>query len=89
MTRAKSLKASGQGKKAIADARRAVQIATAVADPALLLLALDVLIDLDGTEQLAAQAGSTIDLIRGCLADDSMRALFDASEVVQRIGKRG
>jgi tetratricopeptide (TPR) repeat protein len=88
ITKAKSLKASGQTKKAIADARRAVQIATAVADPALLLLALDVLIDLDGTDELAAQAGSTIDLIRGCLADDSMRAHFDASEVVQRIGKR-
>jgi hypothetical protein len=89
MTRARSRKASGQTKKAIADARHAVHIATAIADPALLLLALDVLIELDGTDELAAQASSTIDRIRGCLADDSMRAHFDASEVVQRVSKLG
>ncbi len=88
MTRARSLHARGQTRSAIADARRAVQIADAIADPALLLLTLDALIDLDGSDELAAQARTTIDRIRQSLPDDSLRALFDASEVVQRVGGR-
>jgi DNA-binding winged helix-turn-helix (wHTH) protein/tetratricopeptide (TPR) repeat protein len=89
MTRARSLHARGETRSAIADARRALQIAEAIADPALLLLTLDVLIDLDGSDELAAQAGATIDRIRRFLPDDSMRAVFDASEVVQRVGRPG
>jgi DNA-binding winged helix-turn-helix (wHTH) protein/tetratricopeptide (TPR) repeat protein len=87
MTRARGLHAGGDTRHAIADAQRAVQIATAIADPALLLLTLDVLIDLDGSDELAAQAHDTTDRIRRCLPDDSMRAHFDASEVVQRVGR--
>jgi hypothetical protein len=88
MTRARSLHARGQTRSAIEDARRALQIATAIADPALLLLALDVMIELDGTDELAAQARVTADRIRDRLPDDSMRAHFDASDVVQRIANR-
>jgi tetratricopeptide (TPR) repeat protein len=89
MTRARGLHAKGQTRSAIAAARRARQIAETIADPALLLLTLDALIDLDGSDELAAQAGATIDRIRRFLPDDSMRAHFDASEVVQRVGRPG
>jgi hypothetical protein len=46
------------------------------------------MIELDGTDELAAQARATADRIREHLPDDSMRAHFDAAEVVQRIGNR-
>jgi hypothetical protein len=63
-------------------------VITAIADPAPLLLTLDALIDLDDSDELTAQAHATVDRIRRCLPDDSMRAHFDASEVVQRVGSR-
>ena len=45
VTRARGLHAAGRTHAAIADARQAVETANAIADPALLLMALDALLD--------------------------------------------
>lgn len=85
MTRAQGLQAAGQTRQAIVDARAAVEIAGAMDDPALLLLTLDTLLALDGTDELLARAQQVRDRIDDALPDDSMRAHFGASEVVQRL----
>jgi hypothetical protein len=62
-----------------------VTVANRTADPALLLVALDALLGLDGTDELASQARAAIERIHGALSDDAMRRCFTESEVVRRI----
>ena len=88
VTRARSLHAAGRTHAAIADARQAVQTASAIADPALLLMALDALIELDGSDGLQAQARAVSDRVEQALPDDLMRAQFRASEIVRRVRGR-
>ena len=84
-TRAMSLHAAGRTRDAISDAHSAREIAASIADPALELLTLDTMLQLDGTDELSARARALGDQICDALPDDSMRATFRASEVVRRI----
>ena len=88
MTRARSLHAAKRTQAAIADARHAVEIATAIADPSVQLLALDTLLELDGTDELTLQTCAVIERIERSLPDDALRAVFRESEVVQRVHGR-
>ena len=54
-------------------------------DPAVLLLALDALIELDGTDELASRARAVTDRIYDGLPNEVMRRCFTESEVVRRI----
>jgi len=85
ITRARGLHALARTRDAIADATSAVSIADRTGDPALLLLALDALIGLDGTDELATQARAVTDRIDEGLPDEIMRRCFIESEVVRRI----
>jgi tetratricopeptide (TPR) repeat protein len=85
ITRARGLHALARTRDAIADAKTAVSVADRTGDPALLLLALDALIGLDGTDELANRARAVTDRIYDSLPDEVMRRCFTKSEVVQRI----
>ena len=85
VTRAHALHGLGKTRDAIADARQAVVVARGTADPALLLLALDALLALDGNDEMAAEARVLTDRILSALPDETMRRRFTESEVVQRI----
>jgi hypothetical protein len=85
ITRAHSLRALARTRDAIADAKTAVRVADRTGDPALLLLALDALIGLDGTDELATRAGAVTDCIYECLPNEGMRRCFSESEVMRRI----
>jgi tetratricopeptide (TPR) repeat protein len=85
ITRARGLHALARTRDAIADARTAVSVADTMGDPALLLLALDALIGLDGTDGLATRARAVIDSIDDALPDEVMRRCFTESEVVRRV----
>src|SRR5207253_9817261 len=85
MTRARALHALARTRDAIVDARIAMNVAARIDDPALLLLALDALIALDGRGELAARARAVADRIDEGLPDELMRRCFTESEIVQRI----
>jgi hypothetical protein len=85
ITRARGLDALARTHDAIADAKTAVSVADSMGDPALVLLALDALIGLDGTDELATRAHAVIGGIHGALPDEAMRRCFTESEVVRRI----
>jgi DNA-binding winged helix-turn-helix (wHTH) protein/tetratricopeptide (TPR) repeat protein len=86
ITRAHGMQALARSAAAIADARCAVGVARMTGDPALLLFTLDALLALDGTDELAAQAGALSQRIADALPDDMMRRCFTESEIVRRIG---
>jgi hypothetical protein len=45
------------------------------------------LLDLEGSDQLAAEARALRDRIRGALPGDAVKRRFDNSEIVQRVGR--
>jgi hypothetical protein len=85
ITRARGQHALARTRDAIADAKTAVRVADGTGDPALLLLALDALIGLDGTDELATRARAVTDCIYDSLPDEVMRRCFTESEVMRRI----
>ena len=85
VTRAHALHGLGQTHDAIVDVGVAVQLGRRTADPALLLVAIEALLALDGTDALAAEAHAIKRQIGEALPDDTMRRRFSESEVVQRI----
>ncbi len=85
MTRARALQRLGRTRDAIADADNSVTVARSTGDPALLLHALDVLIELDGTDERAAEARVLHRRIHDALPDDPTRRRYSASELVRRI----
>ncbi len=85
ITRASGLHTLARTRDAIANAKNAVSVADRTGDPALLLLALDALIGLDGTDELATRARAVTDRIYDSLPDEVMRRCFTESEVVRRI----
>lgn len=85
ITRARGLHALARTRDAIADAKTAVSVADRTGDPALLLLALDALIGLDGTDELATRARALTDCIHDGLPNEAMRRCFAESEVMRRI----
>jgi DNA-binding winged helix-turn-helix (wHTH) protein/tetratricopeptide (TPR) repeat protein len=85
ITRSRGLHRRARTPDAIADAKAAVTIVDHVADPALCLIALDALIEIDGSDDLLHQARTAIDRIHGSLPDEAMRRSFIDSEVVGRL----
>jgi tetratricopeptide (TPR) repeat protein len=88
ITRARSLHALARTGDAIADAKAAVCVADRTGDPAIRLLALDALIGLDGTDELATRARALSDCISDGLPNEGMRRCFTESEVMRRIRAR-
>jgi len=85
IARAHALHGVGRTHDAVADARDAVSVARGTADPALLLLALDALLELDGDDASSAEARALDAQISFALPDQTMRQRFSQSEVVQRV----
>jgi hypothetical protein len=85
ITRARGLHALARTRDGIADAKTAVSVADRTGDPALLLLALDALIGLDGSDELATRARAVTDCIYEGTPNEVMRRCFTESEVVRRI----
>lgn len=81
LTRATARKAIGDVPQAISDATRSVEIARTLGDPAVLLKALKVLIDLDGSDALAGEARGCAQRILSHLDDGQLRERFLASEL--------
>jgi hypothetical protein len=88
ITRARGLHALARTREAIVDATTAVTVTDRTGDPALLLLALDTQIGLDGTDELVGRARAVTDRIYDALPDEVMRRCFTESEVVRRIRGR-
>ena len=84
-TRARALHSLGQTRDAIADARQAVVVARGTHDPALLLLALDGFLVIDGDDESAAEALELDRRISTALPNEAIRQRFAESEVVQRV----
>ena len=87
MTRAQARKAIDEVPEAVADAARAVALARTLGDPAVLLKALKVQIDLDGSDALVSEARGCSDRILAHLEDGRMRDQFLASELSMAAGK--
>jgi DNA-binding winged helix-turn-helix (wHTH) protein/tetratricopeptide (TPR) repeat protein len=85
IARARGLHALGRTRDAIADAGIAVRVADKTADPAMQLVALDALLSLNGTDDMATRARAIANGIDAALPDEAMRRCFGESEVVQRI----
>jgi tetratricopeptide (TPR) repeat protein len=62
--------------QAVDDARGAVRVARRLADPAVLLECLGVLLELDGTDAVLAEARQTAHGILGALSEGSLRSAF-------------
>jgi DNA-binding SARP family transcriptional activator/tetratricopeptide (TPR) repeat protein len=86
-TRAKALRALGRTSEAIADLRRAVQLARPTGDPAMLLRAAAGLLALDGDDALIVEASTAAERISRALPDLQMRRAFAASGAVCLIRK--
>ena len=65
VTRAQALSKLGRMREAIGDLRSAVQLARPQADPALFLRSVAALLELDGDDQLAAEAHALARLVTG------------------------
>ena len=87
VTRAQALSRLHRQADAIAAAREAVRLARAIEDPALVLRALDTLLQLEGDDATALEAKTTSAQIRAALSDETMRSRFDQSGIASRIAK--
>ncbi len=87
ITRAQALHRSGRTAEAIDDSRHAVHIARTIDDPALLLRALDTLLQLEGDDAGATEAKTTVERILRGLPDEPTRLRFSASDMVSRIAR--
>ena len=85
IARVHALHGLGRTHDAVADARDAVSVARGTTDPALLLLALDTLLALDGDDASADEARALDARIASALPDESLRQRFSEAEVVQRV----
>ncbi len=84
MTRAVAGHRLGRTRDAIIDARAAIEVARRTLDPALQLKAIVTLLDLEGSDELAAEARLLAATIRAALPNDAIRRRFDAAEIVSR-----
>ena len=78
-TRAQALNRLGRGKDAVADLRRAVELARSLGDPAVFLRAATALLAVDGDDALAAEARATAERIARALPDAELRRCFEAA----------
>jgi tetratricopeptide (TPR) repeat protein len=87
VTRAQALRKLGRTREAVGDLRSAIQLAQPQADPALLLRSASALLELDGDDQLAAEARATAGRILARLPTEEMRKRFRAAESVRLLGR--
>ena len=87
MTRARALQRLERTQEAILDAKLAVAVARSTEDPALLLQALDLLIQIDGDDSLAAEARDVYGRIVDALPEGDLRHRLGAWEVAGRVQK--
>jgi class 3 adenylate cyclase/DNA-binding SARP family transcriptional activator/tRNA A-37 threonylcarbamoyl transferase component Bud32 len=87
VTRAQALGKLGRTREAVGDLRLAVQLARPQADPALFLRSVAALLELDGDDQLVAEARATAGRILARLPTEEMRERFRAAEPVRLIGR--
>ncbi|HET9221575.1 MAG TPA: hypothetical protein VFO07_03680, partial [Roseiflexaceae bacterium] len=87
VTRGQALRKLGRTREAIGDLRSAVQLARPQGDPALLLRSAAALLDVDGDDLLAAEAGVTARRILARLPTEEMRERFRSAEPVRLIGR--
>jgi tetratricopeptide (TPR) repeat protein len=85
VTRALARQRLNRTDAAIADARAAVEVARATVDPALQLRAIVALLNLEGSDELAAEARTLRERIRSALPDETMKRRFDTSELVSQV----
>ncbi len=85
IVRAQAFGSLGRREDAIADTRRAVTLARRAGDPALLLRALDVMLAIEGTPELLAEARTLVSRISEALPGEAMREHFQSSETVSRV----
>jgi hypothetical protein len=83
LTRASARKAIDDVPRAIADASRSIEIARVLGDPVLLLKALNVQIDLEGTDALATEARGCSERIVAQLDDPALRELFYTERIAR------
>ena len=88
LTRATARKAIGEMPQAIIDASRSVEMARTLGDPAVLLKALNTLIDLDGSDLLVSDARDCTQRILSHLEDAGLRARFLDSELSVAVSGR-
>ena len=86
IARASARKATDDRAGAVADAARAVEVARAIGDPAVLLKALHALVDLEGSDALVNEARQCCELILSNL-DDGLRETFLHSELAVPLAK--
>jgi tetratricopeptide (TPR) repeat protein/DNA polymerase III delta prime subunit len=87
MTRAQAMQRLGRIQEAVVDATQSVAVARSTEDPALLLQALDLLLQIEGDDALAAEARDTHRRILDELPDDNLRRRVGEWEVARRIQK--
>lgn len=85
VTRGTAFHALGQTYAAIADFRRAVELARPIGDPALLLRASSPLLTLDGDDVLREEVASTIAKIAEALPDSEERRRFMHADALQTL----
>jgi tetratricopeptide (TPR) repeat protein/predicted Ser/Thr protein kinase len=76
MTRARARLAQGDKAGGIEDAAQAVAAARPIGDPSLLLQTIALLLELDGTDELAVEARASVDRILRSLSDQMLRTRF-------------
>jgi tetratricopeptide (TPR) repeat protein len=86
-TRGKSFAALGRVHEALDDFRRAVQLARAMGDPALLLRASSSLLATEGDDALLSEARATARRIISELPNAEMRRRFESAEPVRLLGQ--
>jgi tetratricopeptide (TPR) repeat protein len=76
MTRARASLAQGDQLRAIEDAEQAVAVARPIGDPSLLLETLALLLELDGSDEIAAEARTSVERVLSSLSDQTLRKRF-------------
>src|SRR5438128_9001572 len=84
-TRIQALAAVGRTPDAIADITRAVGLARDMGDPALFVRGARVLLALDGSDTLAAEARGQVERIASALPDDTLRRTFESAEPIRTV----
>jgi hypothetical protein len=83
MTRARARLAQRDKAGAIEDAAQAVAVARPTGDPSLLLQTLALLLELDGTDDLAVEARVSVERVLRSLSDQTLRKRFLESAPVR------
>lgn len=84
-SRGSALAGMGRHKEAIPELRRAVQLATKMGDPALLLRAATPLLSIEPDEALVSETGKAVERIARALPGEEMRRRFEQAEPVRQI----